>query len=166
MKIEPAELEHRVEHFKTAIKEAGLKLTHQRLEVFREVASTADHPDAIGVYNAVKDRLPTVSLDTVYRTLRTLSDLGLISMLGSAGESVRFDANLRRHHHFVCVMCGIVRDFEDDELNSLDVQKDVSAFGTVVDTQIEVRGICNDCKALSKQVHQDSSSTISGGIRE
>ena len=151
MKVDSKEIDLRVEHFKSVVKEAGLKLTHQRLEVFREVASTIDHPDATHVYNAVKDRLPTVSLDTVYRTLRTLSDLGLISMLGSSGESVRFDANLTQHHHFVCVKCGLVRDFENAELNALQVQQDVQAFGTVLDTQIEVRGICNSCKKKSNK---------------
>lgn len=146
MKIEAQEVERRVETFKSAVQKAGLKLTHQRLEVFRELASTADHPDAHRIYDSVKDRLPTVSLDTIYRTLRTLSDLGLINMLGTAGESIRFDANTRKHHHFVCVKCGLVRDFENEELSALQVQEDLVGFGRVLETQIEVRGICNDCK--------------------
>ncbi|MCB2197947.1 transcriptional repressor [bacterium] len=149
MKIEAHEVERRVETFKAAVQEAGLKLTHQRLEVFRELASSADHPDAHGIYDSVKHRLPTVSLDTVYRTLRTLSDLGLINMLGTAGESIRFDANTRKHHHFVCVNCGLVRDFENEELSALQVQEDLVGFGRVLETQIEVRGICNDCRNKS-----------------
>ena len=149
MKVEQKEIERRVAEFKTAVQAAGMKLTHQRLEVFRELASTADHPDAHRIYDAVKDRMPTVSLDTIYRTLRTLSDLGVIHMLGSAGASIRFDANTKQHHHFVCVNCGLVRDFENPELSSLQVQADLEEIGSVLETQIEVRGICNDCRNKS-----------------
>ncbi|MBZ0265102.1 transcriptional repressor [bacterium] len=146
MKVDNNEIEQRIDHFKAAVKKAGLKLTHQRLEIFREIASSVDHPDAIGVYNLVKGRMPTVSLDTVYRTLWTLNDLGLISALGTSHESVRFDANLKQHHHFVCVKCGMVRDFENEKFNLLEVHKDIEEFGSIVDTHIEVRGICNSCK--------------------
>ena len=65
--------------------------------------------------------MPTVSLDTVYRTLWMLHDLGLVSTLGPKRESVRFDANLAQHHHCVCVRCGLARDFESADLDALRV---------------------------------------------
>ena len=65
----------------------------------------------LAVFEGVRERMPTVSLDTVYRTLWWLKDLGLITTLGSSRERTRFDANLSRHHHFVCVQCGLTRDF-------------------------------------------------------
>lgn len=139
-----------IERLKAAFKRAGLKLTHQRLEIFREIASSIEHPDAIGVYNSLKERLPTVSLDTVYRTLWTLNELGLVHVLGTGKESARFDANLERHHHFVCTKCGLVRDFVNDEFNSLEVHDEVLQFGRVLNTQIEVHGICNSCSHNSE----------------
>jgi len=60
-----------------------------------------------------------VSLDTVYRTLWMLNDLQLIATLGPRRESVRFDANLEPHHHYICVRCGLAKDFESGELNAL-----------------------------------------------
>ncbi|MBK6766537.1 MAG: transcriptional repressor [bacterium] len=51
------------------LRDSGLKLTHQRMEVFMDVAARTDHPDAASVYERVKPRVPTISLDTVYRTL-------------------------------------------------------------------------------------------------
>jgi len=69
MKAEPSEIERRVEHFKSKVHEAGIKLTHQRLEIFREIASRLDHPDAESVHDAIRERMPGVSLDTVRRTL-------------------------------------------------------------------------------------------------
>ena len=103
MKVEPAEVERRVDRFKSESRAAGVKLTHQRLEIFREVAASLDHPDADAIFREVRRRVPTVSLDTVYRTLWLLDDLGLIRTLGPRRESVRFDANLEHHHHYVCV---------------------------------------------------------------
>jgi Fur family transcriptional regulator, peroxide stress response regulator len=144
-KSKDPQAECRLEHFKAAAKEAGIKLTHQRLEIFREIASTLEHPDADAVFRAVQQRMPTVSLDTVYRTLWTLHDLGLITTLGPRREGVRFDANLERHHHYVCVRCGLVRDFEDAGLDSLRIPDTAKQLGSVVDTHVEVRGLCARC---------------------
>ena len=145
MKPYDSEVERRLERFKAAAKEVGLKLTHQRLEIFREVASSLEHPGAETVFRAVQARMPTVSLDTVYRTLWMLNDLGLITTLGPRRESVRFDANLEHHHHYVCVRCGLARDFESAELNALRIPDSVKEFGSVVATHVEVRGICDRC---------------------
>ena len=138
-------VERRLEQFKAAARTAGVKLTHQRLEIFREVASSLEHPDAEAVFRAVQARMPTVSLDTVYRTLWTLKDLGLITTLGARRDSVRFDANLEHHHHYACVRCGLVRDFESAEVNALRIPAAVRRFGSVVATHVELRGICHRC---------------------
>ena len=113
MKVDNEKLNERIARFHTLAREAGIRLTHQRLEIFREVASSEEHPDAESVYRSVKRRMPTVSLDTVYRTLWMLTDLGIIGTLSGKRKSVRFDANIQPHHHFVCIRCGMTRDFED-----------------------------------------------------
>lgn len=140
-----AELDRRVERFKEASRKAGIKLTQQRLEIFREVAASSDHPDADTVFNGVLRRLPTVSLDTVYRTLWTLTDLGLLGTLGPRREKARFDANLSPHHHFVCLRCGSVRDFQSPELDALRVPAEGMALGAVVATHVELHGVCAGC---------------------
>jgi Fur family peroxide stress response transcriptional regulator len=95
--------------------------------------------------------MPTVSLDTVYRTLRLLTDLGLLTTLGPRQDSVRFDANLENHHHYLCLRCGLVRDFESAELNEMHIPDSVNRFGRVVSARVEVRGICQRCaKALAE----------------
>ena len=147
MRVKAEELERRLNHFKTAAKAAGIKLTHQRLEIFREVAASLEHPDAEAVFRAVRKRMPTVSLDTVYRTLWTLNDLGLITTLGPRRESVRFDANLDRHHHYLCVRCGRALDFVSAEFDRLRVPEAVKGYGSVVATHVEVRGVCGKCAA-------------------
>jgi Fur family peroxide stress response transcriptional regulator len=141
------EIEQRMRRFRAACHGAGVRLTHQRLEVFRELARTGDHPDAEAVYQRVRKRLPTVSLDTVYRTLWLLNDLGLITTLGPARQRTRFDANLTRHHHFVCVRCGLTRDFYSQELDDLQFPQAAQALGQIEMTLVEVRGVCRKCAA-------------------
>src|SRR4051794_10000175 len=114
-KTEHPEIESRLEHIKATVKAAGIKLTHQRLEIFREIATSVERPHVEAVCRAVQARMPTVSLDTVYRTLWLLHDLGLAKALGSQRDGVRFDANLLQHHHYVCVRCGLIRDFESTD---------------------------------------------------
>ena len=147
-------LQNQLEQLKAAARKAGVKLTHQRLEIFREVASSLEHPDADAVFRAVRKRVPTVSIDTVYRTLWMLNDLGLVTTLGPRRESVRFDANLERHHHYVCVHCGLARDFESAELAALRVPASVQELGRVITTQVEVRGVCSRCARTEGRISQ------------
>ena len=137
--------EGRLDHITAIAKAAGIKLTHQRLEIFREIAASAEHPDVETVFRALQARMPTVSQDTVYRTLWLLRDLGLATTLGPRRDGMRFDANLDPHHHYVCVRCGLVRDFESADLNALRVPDAVKKIGRVVDAHVEVRGICAKC---------------------
>ena len=145
MNVAKVEVSRRLDGFRAACKQAGVKLTHQRLEIFREVAASLEHPDAEMVFRSVQARMPTVSLDTVYRTLWLLSDLGLVTPLGPRRESVRFDANLARHHHYVCIRCGLTRDIESTALDAIRIPAAVHDFGSVVVTQVEVRGLCATC---------------------
>lgn len=138
--------ETRLANLQAVAKTAGIKLTHQRLEIFREVAQTHEHPDAETIFRAVQQRVPTVSLDTVYRTLWTLHDLGLVTTLGPQRGAVRFDANLEPHHHYVCERCGSIRDFESHELSALRMPDAVRRLGSVVGAHVEVRGICSPCQ--------------------
>ena len=145
MDPEKQEVEKRMARFEQVCRDAGVRLTHQRMEIFREVAQADDHPNAEVVYKRVRERMPTVSLDTVYRTLWLLNEHGLITTLGPSRERTRFDANLTRHHHFVCVRCGATRDFYSDEFDEPKLPSSVKAFGRIVATLVEVRGVCRQC---------------------
>ena len=147
MIIEQRKLEERIEHFKSVCRDSGIKLTPQRLEIFREIARTGDHPDAEGIHKGVRKSMPMVSLDTVYRTLWLLKDLGLIKTLGTHHDRARFDANLEHHHHFVCSKCGMTRDFTSSELDNLEFSETLKSIGSVESAQVEVRGICNECES-------------------
>jgi Fur family peroxide stress response transcriptional regulator len=145
VKTSKREIERRTMHLEQACRSAGVKLTHQRVEIFREVARSGSHPDAETVYRAVRKRIPTMSLDTVYRALWLLSDLGLVTTLGPPRERTRFDANLRRHHHFVCRQCGLIRDFYSNAFDELSLPLSLKAIGSIETTHVEARGLCRKC---------------------
>ena len=67
-------LQKKMSAFEQACRAAGLKLTHQRLEIYRELAMSSDHPSAESLYKRLKKKLPTISQDTIYRTLSTLEE--------------------------------------------------------------------------------------------
>ncbi|EGJ51760.1 Fur family transcriptional regulator [Desulfocurvibacter africanus] len=144
------EIEERMHALLQACSDAGARLTPQRIEIFREVVESEEHPDAEMIYQRVRERLATVSLDTVYRTLWWLAGLGLVATVGPAKESTRFDANLTRHHHFVCVRCGLTRDFYSRDLDNLELPASVAAIGSIERTQVEVKGICHACAERQK----------------
>jgi Fur family peroxide stress response transcriptional regulator len=147
MAVPRHDVEQRMARFIETCRKSGAKLTHQRLEIFREVAQRGDHPDAETVFKGVRERMPTISLDTAYRTLWWLKDLGLIKTLGPQRARARFDANLSRHHHFVCTQCGLTRDFYSEKINKLKLPKSVQRIGQVEMTQVEVKGLCHQCAA-------------------
>jgi Fur family peroxide stress response transcriptional regulator len=140
------EVARRVESLSQGLRDAGLRLTHQRLEILRTVAADETHPDAERVYEAVRGRVPTMSLDTVYRTLATLAERGLITRVAFTPGPARYDANPGRHHHFVCTRCGLVRDVEDDVLDSIGPTDEVTAIGRPETVSVQFRGVCRDCE--------------------
>ena len=151
MELSSEEIQSRMDRFTEALRSSGIRLTHQRIEIFREVARTGDHPDADTIYRRVRKRIPTVSLDTVYRTLWMLNDMGLITTLGPQRGRVRFDANASPHHHFVCSQCGKVVDFYNPEFDSLKVPEPVSGMGDVATTHVQFQGLCSRCLKNNKR---------------
>jgi len=145
MTVSKAEIDRRVRVFVQTCRQRGMKVTHQRMEIFHELAASVAHPDAEAVFQAVNKRVSSISRDTVYRTLSTLEAEGLVRKVEPLFESARYDANLDRHHHFICTVCGLVSDFYSDALDSLPIPKSVEALGLIESAQVEVRGVCSAC---------------------
>ncbi len=140
-----------VEIFMQQCKTAGIKVTTQRVAVFRELSMADDHPDAESLHGRLKEKVPGISLDTVYRTLWLLNEMELINTLGISRERTRFDANLAQHHHFVCNECGLTLDFYSPDLNDIHLPSTVNGIGKVNSTHVEARGVCIDCIKKSKK---------------
>jgi Fe2+ or Zn2+ uptake regulation protein len=90
----------------------GQRVTPQRLVIHRTLQELDRHVSAEEVLGAVEQRLPNVSLPTVYSTLELLGELGLVRRVGPAGGRVLFDPRMDEHQHAVCSVCGRVEDLD------------------------------------------------------
>jgi Fur family peroxide stress response transcriptional regulator len=139
----------RLKAFEAQCRRGGLKLTHQRVEIFRELASTDDHPSADVVYKRVQARIPTISLDTVYRTLLTFENHGLIARVSAFDDRARFDANLSPHQHLACTECRRIKDVHWEGFEDMEPPATTKEWGDVKTRRVVLRGICREC--LKKQ---------------
>lgn len=146
MSVEQHEVERRFERMKDSLRESGMRLTHQRIEVVREIAAAEDHPDVERIFRKVRVRVPTISLDTVYRTVATLVELGCITRTTLTPGPARYDANVTHHHHFVCTRCGAARDIVDPDLDAVRVSEGTTGLGRVETVEVRLRGVCTECE--------------------
>ncbi len=94
-----------------ALRERGMRVTPQRIVVHRALHELDRHVTADELFDAVTDRLPNVSLPTIYATLELLETLGMVRRVQRAGTTL-FDPRTESHHHLVCTKCGSVADLE------------------------------------------------------
>lgn len=139
-------IDDKIESLKQRCQELGMRVTNQRVEIFREVASSCEHPDAETVYERVKQRLPNISFDTVYRTLASLEDMNMIFRVDNLLPKARFDADKRPHNHFLCIKCGEVYDIFPEDGYKIEIPENSKKFGEIKDVNLQVRGICNKCR--------------------
>lgn len=127
------------------LREAGLRLTPQRRAVIDVLSGDTSHPLAEDVARRVADRMPGVSLSTVYKTLHEFAALGLVRELGLPG-AMRFDADPSTHAHLVCDSCGTVIDVPlSPAAHDALVE---SAEGARLDSvEITLKGVCRRCSA-------------------
>lgn len=126
--------------------EKKLKITPQRLLILDEVSKAKDHPTADALYRRVRKTLSNISFDTVYRTLLSFTEIGIVNLVEGTGEQKRFEPNHHHHHHFRCVKCHIIHDFENESYDNIEVPKAVQKQGTVYNKRVVLEGICSKCK--------------------
>lgn len=132
--------------FIDACRRRGIKATHQRVEIFAILADSKEHPDVETIYKKVRGKIPMISLDTVYRTLKMLETQGMITRVGGISEKSRFDADTSPHYHFVCTRCGFIGDIYIDTPAVIKPLQDPGTLGAVESVYCELRGICNKCR--------------------
>ena len=120
-------------------------MTPQRVAVYKALLETKEHPSAEMVFHKVRKVFPSISLDTVNRTLLTLSEIGVAFIVEGSGDAKRFDANLDGHLHFKCVKCKRIFDFPNKSPDDICVPKNVSRNFIVLKKTIYFEGICDLC---------------------
>ena len=125
-------------------KDIGLKLTPQRLAILDYLDGNFDHPTAEDIYADIREKFPTMSFATVYKTLETLKGKGCLQELTIDKERKHFDPDTGKHHHLICVTCKKIVDIKKEFPIEMPIE-DHNNF-EVLDTNIEFYGICPVCK--------------------
>lgn len=115
------------------------------------------HASAGMVYDAIREKYPTISRGTVFRVLSEAAEEGTLLRLHLAEAEDRFDITLRPHFHITCRKCGFVRDIEvTDGFQLSNIVTDTGGF-QVEEYHLELMGICPDCQKKSELVAADPS---------
>lgn len=137
-----------VEQIIAKFHEKGFKVTPQRLAICEYVLSRKDHPTTDMVYEEVKRRYPTLSLATVYQTLHLLADIGLLQELELSDGASRYDPNTSPHINIICKNCGMVEDYEAENVRKL-WSKIIQSLGfEPIGQRLDVYRYCDQCRAL------------------
>jgi len=150
------------EMFYSKCKQYGLKVTPQRVAIYEKFMESEKHLSADELYRIVRAQFSNISLDTVNRALLTFARIGLVDIVEGFGSSRRYDSNLRRHHHFHCIKCGAIFDFHSEELDNLNIPKNIRRKFKILGSRIVLNGICDNCgkkgkhKTVKKKISQRS----------
>lgn len=135
---------------------AGMRLTKQRLAIYRELESRVDHPAVQQLYLAVKPRMPQISLFTVYRTMNALEAAGMVLRVATWKSHARYDATVAAHAHFLCETCGRIDDVDDQQCPDIMPMLVHGVKGTINRMDIMMTGQCAECAANAEYQAEDA----------
>ena len=135
------------EDVKAMLKKSGISPSYQRMRIMEYLVNTKAHPTVEMIYRELIDDIPTLSKTTVYNTLNTFMENGLVSIITIDEAETRYDADTKLHGHFKCEKCGAVEDIEievsDKNFKGLEKYK-------VYEKHIYFKGECSKCIEKNK----------------
>jgi len=139
--------------FVETCRKQGLKITPQRIAIYQELTASTNHPSAIMIFRKIRNHYPTISLATVNSTLVSFARIGLAKVVEAPGGPKRFDPKLEQHHHFHCLRCGKIVDFDYADYDALRIPVTLSRKFVVVGKTVHLEGICDLCQSRKKVNH-------------
>ncbi|MBK8944188.1 MAG: transcriptional repressor [Ignavibacteriae bacterium] len=139
------ETQEKINSFIDKCRTNALSVTPQRLAIYKALINDKSHPKPETVHKNILGEFPTISLATVYKTLETFEQKGIISVVTPLHETVRYEAEIENHHHVVCVKCKKIIDVSDPELNNLKLP-DIVSEHSFINYNIQFNIICSDCR--------------------
>jgi Fur family peroxide stress response transcriptional regulator len=133
------------EQFRELALKHGLAVTHQRQVIYEAVVALHGHHSPESVYAAVRRRIPSISLATVYNNLRLFIESGLLREVTPHAATLRVDGNLEPHHHLVCSRCKMVQDIDVDFVDFKKLSRKVLKGFDLTQPVVEVFGLCRGC---------------------
>lgn len=131
-----------IEKIINGLKKRGYILSMPRIAIIKHLISNRTHHTAESIYKAILKEYPNISLATVYNTLKILVKEGFITMLSVEGEKTFYDSTVGEHSHFVCRICGRIKDVSAKPPKIRFVNDD-----KVEEIQVYFFGVCRECIA-------------------
>lgn len=135
-----------LDRFRQVCKAHKLNMTPQRVAIYEALIASVDHPSTEDVFKQVRATFPDISIDTVYRTLTTFTEVGLIRPVEGHGQPRRYDPIVEPHHHFRCKQCDRIIDFYDERLNRLQPPASIQDRFIVSSVKVTLEGVCDICR--------------------
>jgi Fur family peroxide stress response transcriptional regulator len=143
--LKPERIRKALEALRKQFRAEGLRMTPQRMVIFEALLVAADHPSCEDLVSRLRPDMPSLSLDTVYRTVGTLERAGVLRKVATLEGVQRFDANLDPHHHFLCDTCHRIWDFPWESFDRLPAPEAIQDWMDIRVRQAELKGICGEC---------------------
>ncbi|TVM03736.1 MAG: transcriptional repressor [Candidatus Brocadia sp. WS118] len=134
-----------IEKLTKKLRSHGMKITPQRLMIFKVLENNTSHPSAENVYKKVKRIYPSVSFTTIYKTLETLRKLGEVKEFTIDDDRKHYDPNTSIHHHVICSTCKRILDVFEDFSPHVKLPDSLEKDYAVSGFQIFFHGICKEC---------------------
>jgi Fe2+ or Zn2+ uptake regulation protein len=133
-----------------SLREAGYRLTPQRLMVLRAIAEGGEHQTAEAIHQEVIKTYPYLDIATVYRILQLLKRLHLVTEIDLGGDSARYEvAEPNKHQHMVCRGCGRTSDLSPSYLEELRIRL-INEFSFEPDLEhFAIGGLCATCRSAA-----------------
>jgi Fe2+ or Zn2+ uptake regulation protein len=142
--------------FGDKLREKGYKLTLQRIAIYEALQEGENHATAEEVHAQVSIKYPMIGLSTVYNTLETLCDIGLIRKMTIDAGIARYDVIVQPHAHLVCLGCGEIREYEAPYCEPCRESVIENFKFKVVRTEATFFGYCSRCQKMKNEMKKTS----------
>lgn len=133
----------------------GLAATHQRQKIYEVLMmGRTGHHSPEQIYERVRQDLPSISLATVYKNLRTFVEAGMLREV-SPHHGWRIDGNPHPHHHLICTRCRSITDIDLERIDPVKLHGPLPAGFRVEKFSVEIQGICRACSQADIQKHSN-----------
>jgi Fur family peroxide stress response transcriptional regulator len=133
-----------VDNLVEKFKRKRLKITPQRLGIFRILEGNSMHPSAEDVFKEIRDSYPTISFTTVYKTLEIMEKMGEILKVTIDEQRKHYDPDTNVHHHIICSKCNKISDIKKEYIKPRLPREVLDEF-TPSSYQISFYGTCKKC---------------------
>lgn len=130
------------------LKQHNVRITPQRYAILAYLIETDTHPTADDIYQALMNKFSSMSVATIYNSLKLFIRLNLVTELKYGDTSSRFDFMGHKHYHVICMTCGQIDDIHYEGLATVEQLAHEKTQYNIMSHRLELYGVCPECQRL------------------